>query len=1122
MATVLFADIVGFTALSESRDPEEVKHLVDRCFERLAADVTSFGGHVDKVVGDGLLALFGAPVAHEDDAERAVRSALRMQESIGEVAAELGTDLRMRIGVNTGEVLVGSLRAGGDYTAMGDVVNTASRLQTLALPGQVIVGPETRAATAGTFRYEPLGELHARGRGATVEAWQAVEALVAPGNRPRDLGIPLIGRDAELGLLTSALRSALGNRRPVLLLISGEAGVGKSRLATEVIRTAIHDLGMRELIGRNLPYGPTTVWWSVAEMLRSACGITDDDASRARAKCIEAVAGALATGPDDPDAIRVSDGLLYLMGVDGRLTDVDPSRAREEAVAAARTFFHGLAERQPLLLVFGDAQWADDQVLLLVERLLDGVGRIPLVVLLTGRPELTERWRPKVEGANQIEVMLDPLGDEAAGELLVAILGRDPGPALRREMLDRAGGNALFLEEMAALLKEGGELPPLSFGSLPANLRGLVAARLDALPPDERAALDDLAVLGRRGSMAALVALGEARTDAASVQRALRELARKDLVEIDGETCGFHSDLIREVAYNTLARAERAKRHVRLAAWVEDESSRRDRVDEFLEEIAHHWASAAELAADLGDLEGVPENVRETALVALQRAAQRADDREVYTASKRLFDRMVTLLGDDAGGARRHALIGRARARTALRENDAAAADLDAVEREAVEVHDDVALARALVVRGDVLRNRGLLDEAIAVLERAVVLWREIGDRRGEASALRRIGWTHVYAGDFDRAEPPILEALAAFREVKVARGMAWALQNLALISFHRGQLVLAEERLHASRELFAEIGDRSGELWASGLLAIVLHSRGDTIAAEELAERLLVEGPLEGDAWSTATTQLVLGLIRLRQGKVDSATDMLRRAHDAYWATSDWFRWARAIGPLARALRRAGRIDEAAAFVAETAVMAEALPATSVDRQVPLLMAAEHRVELGDPPELDGPPVAVGSGHLPTGYALQDEEVRGLALAQLGRAGEAADFLHAGDTERPSVLAIRALVLAVAGRPEEARATIDLVRGLGGAVYHDLVLADLAEAELASACDDREGVRAALRHADRVLEDTDDRLTAAIVGLARTVLLGDETGADELARLGIRADGWRTLLTPAAVAPAP
>ncbi len=287
VVTVLFADIVGFTGLAETLDPEQVKHLVDRCFERLAADVTSFGGHVDKIVGDAIVALFGAPVAHEDDAERAVRAALRMQESIDELATELATNLRMRIGVNTGEVLVGSLRAGGDYTAMGDVVNSASRLQTQASPGQVV------ARTGDPRRHGGDVPIRAARRGIRRRArrhhrvpGKLVEALaLGPGNRPRDLGIPLIGRDAELSLLTSALRSAVEHRRPALSPGSaGRRGVGKSRLATEVIRAAVNEIGMRQLIGRNLPYGPTTVWWSVAEMLRSACEITDDDAGGARAK----------------------------------------------------------------------------------------------------------------------------------------------------------------------------------------------------------------------------------------------------------------------------------------------------------------------------------------------------------------------------------------------------------------------------------------------------------------------------------------------------------------------------------------------------------------------------------------------------------------------------------------------------------------------------------------------------------------------------------------------------------------------------------------------------------------------------------------------------------------------
>src|SRR5690349_20167517 len=230
VVTVLFADLVGFTSLSETADPEAIKNLVDECFERLVAEIDSFGGKVDKIVGDAIVALFGAPVAHEDDAERAVRAALRMHETLALHATESGVDVRMRIGVNTGEVLVGALRAGGDYTAMGDVVNTASRLQTASEPGQVLVGPATHAATRETIAYDHLGPLQARGRDEPVEAYAAIEAPAPPGYRPNRLRTPLVGRDTELALLRHAIQAAVERERAQLVLLVGEAGVGKSRL----------------------------------------------------------------------------------------------------------------------------------------------------------------------------------------------------------------------------------------------------------------------------------------------------------------------------------------------------------------------------------------------------------------------------------------------------------------------------------------------------------------------------------------------------------------------------------------------------------------------------------------------------------------------------------------------------------------------------------------------------------------------------------------------------------------------------------------------------------------------------------------------------------------------------
>ena len=279
VATVLFADLVGFTSLSESADPEQVKNIVDRTFERLAGDVVSYGGQVDKVIGDALVAIFGAPVAHEDDAERAVRAGLRMQERLEQLNRDGGLDLRMRIGINTGEVLVGALRAGGDYTAMGDVVNTASRLQTIAQPGQVVVGPATHAATSRAVRYEPLGSLSVKGRDGAVDAWQAVSAIAPPGARTARPVTPLVGRDDEFIVLRASLTTAVTRRRTHFIMMVGEAGVGKTRLAAELGNEAVEQHDARVLTGHCIPYGETDAWYPIGAMVAAACCVDlDDDA----------------------------------------------------------------------------------------------------------------------------------------------------------------------------------------------------------------------------------------------------------------------------------------------------------------------------------------------------------------------------------------------------------------------------------------------------------------------------------------------------------------------------------------------------------------------------------------------------------------------------------------------------------------------------------------------------------------------------------------------------------------------------------------------------------------------------------------------------------------------------
>ncbi len=276
LVTVLMADLVGFTALSAGSDPEQVKRLVDACFDALVVDIVDFGGRLDKIVGDEIVALFGAPIAHEDDAERAVRAALRMHDTLAALAPDLGIRVRMRVGLNTGEVLVGAMRAGGDPTVMGDVVNTASRLQKIAEPGQVIVGPATYAATRTVVRYEDLGPQGLRGREEPVEAYRAIEAPEPPGRRRASEHAPLLGRDAEVSTLEQVVALASRKQRAHLVLLSGEAGVGKSRLASELGVRAVQNFGAEVLTGQCIPYGDANVFVAVAEAVRRACDCDGD------------------------------------------------------------------------------------------------------------------------------------------------------------------------------------------------------------------------------------------------------------------------------------------------------------------------------------------------------------------------------------------------------------------------------------------------------------------------------------------------------------------------------------------------------------------------------------------------------------------------------------------------------------------------------------------------------------------------------------------------------------------------------------------------------------------------------------------------------------------------------
>ena len=377
----------------------------------------SFGGRVDKIVGDALVALFGAPTAHEDDPERAVRAALRMQATVTAYAGELDAPVRVRIGVNSGEVLVGALRAGGEYTAMGDVVNTAQRLQAGAEPGTVRVGQAHLRGHPGGHRLPPRrcrGRQGPRRAGGDVARPRAAAAPRLPG--PGRADVPVVGRDLELDLLERSVAVAVERRRAQLVLLVGEAGLGKSRLADEVARVARVRHGAQVAEGRCVPYGEANVWWPVAEALRQALDIAPEAVlAEAEAAATVAVAGALAPegepgtdGDDGGEVRRVTEGLLYLLGYEVSLRDIDPARARSEAQAAVLAYVEAAARRAPLVLVLSDLHWADPAVLELVDALLDRMSRCPFVLLATSRAVVSDRWSAPTGRHNVAVVHLDP------------------------------------------------------------------------------------------------------------------------------------------------------------------------------------------------------------------------------------------------------------------------------------------------------------------------------------------------------------------------------------------------------------------------------------------------------------------------------------------------------------------------------------------------------------------------------------------------------------------------------------------------------------------------------------------------------------------------------------------
>ncbi len=603
-ATVLFADLSGYTTIAERLDPEDTKALVDGALRRLSREVTEREGHVDKYIGDNVMAVFGAPVAHEDDPERAVRAGLAMQGAMDEINAEIAAreatrdvELALRVGINSGDVLAG--RMGDQYTVIGDAVNVAARLQAASRVGAVTVGGSTHRSTAGAIEYRDLEPLALKGKSQAIPAWEAVGVIdeaSQPESRP---AAPLVGRDEELALLLTLFDRAVRESRPYLVTVFGQAGVGKSRLLNELGAA----LGSRTdsvdtLVGRSPAYGTITTYAAMGEILRERFGISRAEAPDVGVTKLVAGIEGLSDNEEAVDAPRTAAQIVRILGIDSSDEvgdDLDPEQVRERFFGAVRLLLQLLSERSPVVLALEDIHWADEGMLDLIEHLA-GWGRGPMLIVCLARDELLER-RPTWGGGrrNATTISLDPLSAQEAEVLVRSLLaGQEGGRELAEEVAGRSGGNPLFAEEMVNRLREEENS---DVGELPDSVHAVLAARLDALGSDERRLLQAASVIGQSFWDEVLSEL----TGGGPVGPTLAALVDKDLLtpstasRVVGEReFAFKHALVRDVAYAALPRAVRARQHLELAGIIEGRlGANREGVAGLL---AEHHGRAATLA----------------------------------------------------------------------------------------------------------------------------------------------------------------------------------------------------------------------------------------------------------------------------------------------------------------------------------------------------------------------------------------------------------------------------------------------------------------------------------------------------------------------------------------------
>jgi class 3 adenylate cyclase/tetratricopeptide (TPR) repeat protein len=799
-ATALFADIVGSTELAEREDPEVVQALVSRAFERLSAEIERYGGLIEKFVGDAVLAVFGVPSAHEDDPERAVRAGLEMQAVLSELnrsfAAEGRPELLMRIGVEAGEVLVDLERAGGarDRMLTGDAVNTASRLQSAAEPGHVVVGAAVYASTKDVIDYRELEPLDLKGKAGPVPAWQALRVRARRrGERP-PLGLEarLVGRDEELAVLKQTLQRVESEGHPALVTVLGNAGVGKSRLAWEFAK---YVEGLPQILywrrGRSLAYGNVS-YSALAEAVKAQCEVLEDDPPEIVAEKVDHTVKELFGDLELASHVRA------LVG--GRS---EQRLSREELFDAWRRFLERMAARYPLVLALEDLHWADAGLLDFVDHLADWASG-PILILTLARPELLET-RPGWGGGkrNYAAIFLEPLTETECEAMVEDLLSSDLPPAVKQLVAERSDGNPLYAEEIVRMLIDRGVLrateaarwelaQPVDEVEVPRSIHALIAARLDTLPAEEKSLLQDAAVAGRIFWLGAVASLSERLT--ADVRDAIGRLRVKEIVTpreppvFSGELeFAFRHVLIRDVAYESLPKLQRARKHVDVARWAEERTG--DRSRELAEVVGAHYLRAVEYRDELGEPPD-PELEASASRWALE-AGERAWDLWQQEEASRWFEDGLRLGERSGAEPERLARIAEAVAVTAsgLRPVDEVVnAYRDALARyEALGRYADV--GRMQVEIGYTMITVARLEDAPSWVEHGISSLERHRESADLARALEISGNLYRRLGSAGEAEAPLRRSVEMAARVGAPVVQGHAAISLGIVLLHLGRV---------------------------------------------------------------------------------------------------------------------------------------------------------------------------------------------------------------------------------------------------------------------------------------------------------------------------------------------